>query len=507
MIYCYFATEINVARVLRGAYADQMMRKSARGFLTLILSFSFAFVATPASANDVNLPVLDPSSGQVSPGSLNRGDTVNFSFRITDDVGCCSYVGYGIYSVAGSNVNSGNVYWNATNSPDGNRSGGDAINGTYSFSAPVPANLDPGTYYIKAQGIDLAGRYTHLEQVGSFVVNGSDTQLPVVDTSSGRFNGSTFAPGAGLTATFRITDDGGCCNWTGLGLYTSSGSNVNSGNVLWSLKNGFTRTAGSATDGTYSHSVNVPSNLANGTYYVKVQATDLAGRYTHLAQIGSITVSASKPSPTPTPTATKSSATPASSDTDLPVVNAGSGKFNASVFAPGAALTATFRITDDVGCCNWTGLGLYTVSGKNVNAGNVSWSLKNGFTRNSGSKINGVYSHSITVPSNLANGTYYVKVQATDLAGRYTHLEQIGSITVRASRAGSAPSVAGSSVAGTQSSGSASAPTVTGNSSSATASTTVGTQRNSRVRVNAQVREANVRAVQNKLSSLMFLVL
>jgi hypothetical protein len=63
MIYCYFATEINVARVLRGAYADQMMRKSARGFLTLILSFSFAFVATPASANDVNLPVLVPHHG------------------------------------------------------------------------------------------------------------------------------------------------------------------------------------------------------------------------------------------------------------------------------------------------------------------------------------------------------------------------------------------------------------------------------------------------------------
>lgn len=296
---------------------------SKQSLIFTLAFFASLLTATPASANDVDLPVLQPSSGQVSPTSIGKGGSISFSFRVTDDIGCCSWIGYGLYTVGGQNVNSGGVYWNSTSTPDSNRVSGSGTDSTYSFSLTVPADLVEGTYFVKAQGIDLAGRYTHLEQVGSFVISTPDLQLPVLIPNSGQFNGSTFAPGSTLNATFRITDDVGCCNWTALGLYTSSGRNVNSGNVLWRLSNGFTRVSGSAMDGVYSYSVTVPSNLTNGTYYVKSQATDLFGRYTHLEQIGSITVRATSiasTTPSPTPSQTK---TPKSKETKIGASSAG----------------------------------------------------------------------------------------------------------------------------------------------------------------------------------------
>ena len=118
----------------------------------------------------------------------------------------------------------------------------------------------------------------------------TDTELPVVEPNSGQFNASTYYPGDSVTASFRITDDVGCCDWTGMGLYTAAGQNVNSGNIVWSITPGFNRISGTATDGRYSYTVQIPANTAPGTYYVKVQANDIATRYTHLEQIGSIAV-------------------------------------------------------------------------------------------------------------------------------------------------------------------------------------------------------------------------
>ena len=123
----------------------------------------------------------------------------------------------------------------------------------------------------------------------------SDLELPVLEPNSGQFNATSLYPGDSLTATFRITDDVGCCDWTGMGLYTNPGQNVNTVQLTWSLTPGFSRVSGSATDGRYSYTIQIPSNASPGTYYVKAQATDIATRYTHLEQIGSITIQ-SRPS-------------------------------------------------------------------------------------------------------------------------------------------------------------------------------------------------------------------
>ena len=59
--------------------------------------------------------------------------------------------------------------------------------------------------------------------------------------------------------------------------------------------------SGSATDGTFRASFTVPSGVSAGNYEIKAQATDLAGKYTHLQILGTVTISAPTPTPTPTP--------------------------------------------------------------------------------------------------------------------------------------------------------------------------------------------------------------
>ena len=117
------------------------------------------------------LPVLDNSSGILSASNLYRGDTLTFSVRVTDDVACCSWVGWGIYSEPGNGVNSGNIYWNSNSSPSAFRISGNEKDGRYQYSLSIPNNTQYGTYYLKAQAIDNAGGYTHLDQIGSFTVS------------------------------------------------------------------------------------------------------------------------------------------------------------------------------------------------------------------------------------------------------------------------------------------------------------------------------------------------
>lgn len=135
------------------------------------------------------LPVIDASSGQLSSSNLYSGDTLSFSVRITDDVGCCSWVGWGVYTAPGMNVNSGEILWTLNNnSPSSYRISGDQLDGRYAYSLVIPNNIAPGTYYLKVQATDNAGGYTHLDQIGSFVVSAlpstSATNTPATVTAS-----------------------------------------------------------------------------------------------------------------------------------------------------------------------------------------------------------------------------------------------------------------------------------------------------------------------------------
>jgi hypothetical protein len=85
-------------------YHFPMKRISFIATLGLFLS---VLVAPNSTADDIDLPVL--VGGSVSPSSIAPGGSINVSFQITDDVGCCTWAAFWVYDAAGANVGSANV--------------------------------------------------------------------------------------------------------------------------------------------------------------------------------------------------------------------------------------------------------------------------------------------------------------------------------------------------------------------------------------------------------------
>ena len=233
----------------------------------------------------------------------------------------------------------------------------------------------------------------------------NDTQLPVIDASSGVISNSIVAPNTSVTVSYRITDDVGCCSTSLIGIYKDPGRNVNSNEVYYSIGGSHQRISGSATDGRYQVSFVTPANLDSGTYYVKVQGIDNFGRYTFLEQIASFVI-----------------------DKDLPIMVANSGVFPKASFNPGESFNFTYRITDNAGCCSYNVVSLWRVSGRNPSGSAEYQSASTALV--SGSQTNGTYQASIQIPSSIALGTWYVKAQARDIATWYTHVEDLGAITI-----------------------------------------------------------------------------
>ena len=120
----------------------------------------------------------------------------------------------------------------------------------------------------------------------------SDTTLPVLDPSSGVLSGTNLTRNDTLTFSFRVTDDTACCSFALWGIYTTPGNDAGSADIFYGNTSSPNRVSGSVRDGTYSYSLQIPSDVAYGTYYLKVQSIDMAGWYTHLVQIGTLTIAA-----------------------------------------------------------------------------------------------------------------------------------------------------------------------------------------------------------------------
>ena len=236
-----------------------------------------------ALAADIELPVIDPSSGIISKSIVAPNTALTVTYRITDDVGCCSTSLIGVFKDPGSNVNTNQVYYEIGGSHQ--RISGSPTDGRYQVNFVAPSNLDSGTYYVKVQGIDNFGRYTYLQQVASFVI---DKELPIMVANSGLFPKSTFNPGESFNFTYRITDNAGCCIYNVVSLWRVSGKNP-SGSAEYQTSN-TSLSSGSQTNGTYQASIQLPSSIALGTWYVKAQARDTATWYTHVEDLGSISI-------------------------------------------------------------------------------------------------------------------------------------------------------------------------------------------------------------------------
>ena len=285
-----------------------MVGKMHRVLLGIVIVMSSVGVSQTAHATDNELPVIVPGSGSLSPLAVARNQTLTFSFRITDDVGCCSAITFDLYGAPGRNVNTNNSLPSLAyvTNPNSTRTSGTAIDGRYETTLTIPSNFPFGTYFLKVQAIDLAGGYTHLEQIGSFEV-GEDLELPVLVPGSGQLIDDSLNAGDQLDVSFRITDTYGCCRWAGIGIYTASGRNVNSGEILWRSDQLVTRIDGTESDGRYTYSVQIPNSTSPGTYYVKAQANDFASWHTHLEPVGTLTVFAPVVSVTPNQSVSRSS--------------------------------------------------------------------------------------------------------------------------------------------------------------------------------------------------------
>ena len=269
-------------------------KKSLSIFVVPLVVFT---LINPIAANaaDTELPVVDPSSGVISNSIVAPNASLSVTYRITDDVGCCSTSLIGVYKDAGRNVNSNQVYYSIGASHT--RISGSATDGRYQVSFVAPSSLTNGVYYVKVQGIDNFGRYTHLEQVATFTI---DKDLPIMVANSGVFPKSSFTQGESFNFTYRITDNAGCCSYNVVSLWRVSGKNP-SGSASYQTSN-TSFISGTPTNGTYQATVQIPSTFGTGTWYVKAQARDTATWYTHVEDLGTISVVAASVSPTPTPT-------------------------------------------------------------------------------------------------------------------------------------------------------------------------------------------------------------
>ena len=112
-------------------------------------------------------------------------------------------------------------------------------------------------------------------------------------------------------------------------------------------------------------------------------------------------------------------------DSQNPVVVVGSGVLTTSTLpSSGGAVSVTYRVTDDVGCCGYHQAWMYYPNGTVVQQVTPSQS--------SGDAKNGTFRASFNVPSGAVAGSYQIKAQATDLTGKYTQLQLLGTVTVSA---------------------------------------------------------------------------
>jgi uncharacterized protein affecting Mg2+/Co2+ transport len=264
---------------------------------------------------------------------------------------------------------------------------GDEKNGTFRASFNVPSGAVAGSYQIKAQALDIAGKYTDLQLLGTVTVSAPAPLIPtdIYITSDQNFKSElsypfraalaqNSGPIAGVTITFWI--DG----------VARTAVTDSSGVAIWTQN---------------SHASGKTSYSVYATYG------------------GSATLAAST---SPTRVITKYVAP---TDSQNPVVVVGSGVLTtSSLETSGGTVAVTYRITDDVGCCGYHQAWMYYPNGTVVQQ--VTPALI------SGDEKNGTFRASFNVPSGVVAGSYQIKAQATDMAGKYTNLQLLGTVTVSA---------------------------------------------------------------------------
>lgn len=348
------------------------IRNVSMALASILLASGLSLSPIAAQAADVELPVIDPSSVSVSATTVAPGGQITGTFRVTDDVGCCDFNRIDMRN------SSGNILLMTTPT----KVSGTPTDAIYSSQITVPSSTPNGTYTLHAQATDLFGRYTHLVTLGTFQVQPA-----------------AFNPVGAVVAITNVTPNSVVASWSlpaeaeisrvDMAYYnysTSQWTNLTSS----TLKTG-SRTISGLTPGTgYAFRTN--------TYYVS-----------GVAKLGDIQFMTS---------------TAASADVALPVIDPSSVRISRTTAVAGDYITGSFRVTDDVGCCDFRRIDLRTSSGAIVTMTTPS--------KISGTATDAVFSGTVRIPVAASPDTFSLYAQATDLFGRYTHLVLLGKVTVAA---------------------------------------------------------------------------
>ena len=117
------------------------------------------------SSNDEANPVVVVGSGTLSNSSITTfGGSISITYRVTDDIGCCGYHQAWMYYPNGTVVQQVSPTLVS----------GSATDATFSASFSVPSGVIPGDYEIKVQALDLAGKDTHLQLIGTVAISSPD---------------------------------------------------------------------------------------------------------------------------------------------------------------------------------------------------------------------------------------------------------------------------------------------------------------------------------------------
>jgi hypothetical protein len=153
---------------------------------------------------------------------------------------------------------------------------------TQSVSANNPGGIAPGnTYKVRFALRDtILNRFTY-GPFTTFTTPTADTQNPVVVAGSGSIQQSTVTVGQSVTFTFRATDDIGV---------NSAGGIMYNGSQLVSQGSGATRISGTATDGIWRMTLNIPAANSAGTYTIQGFAQDALAKSSGYVPVGSVVV-------------------------------------------------------------------------------------------------------------------------------------------------------------------------------------------------------------------------
>ena len=213
-----------------------------------------------------DLPDIEATSVGTSSSSVVMGETITVQYRI-DNVGT-DYSGsfyWKLYLSTDTTISTSDVYVDEFSVSS--ISGGSYRSG-YEYSVTIPTGMSSGYHYL-GMIADNRGTVSELDETNNIISSNSriDIEEPadlVPDSPSGP---STGQSGQQVSLSWRIDNAGDdTSGWFYWEMYLSTDSTITTSDT----KLGSTQQASSISGGSYrsgTMSVNLPSNLAQGTYY------------------------------------------------------------------------------------------------------------------------------------------------------------------------------------------------------------------------------------------------